>query len=201
MSAFNDERGSIMKFRVVSVFLWVLLASACSGISVNQDFNSATQFSGLQTWDWMPTGNRQDSDPRSDNAIVDQRIRSAIEAGLQEKGLRKVSSGEPSFRVGYQLILDDRVDYQTVNNYYGTGWGYRGVYGRYGGPTMATSQTYAREYTQGTLIVDFFDVASHELVWRGSGEGKIHEVSDPVKKQERANLAVQKILGQFPPKG
>ena len=190
-----------MKRRFSLLFLLLLSVSACSGISVNQDFNPATQFAGLQTWDWMPTGNQQGGDPRADNAIVAERIRSAIEVSLQEKGMRKVQSGEPDFRVGYQLILNDRVDYQTVNNSYGTGWGYRGIYGRYGGPGMATSQTYAREYTMGTLIIDFFDVEARELVWRGAGEGKINEVSDPVKKQERANQAVQKILGQFPPKG
>jgi hypothetical protein len=200
MSGLIQKRGYAMRLSIAAVLVVTLLAPACSGISVNQDFNPATQFSSLQTWDWMPVNAQRSGDPRADNAIVDQRIRSAIEEGLQAKGLRKVASGEPNFRVGYHLILDDRVDYETVNNYYGAGWGYRGVYGRYG-PTMATSQTYTREYTMGTLIIDFFDVGSHELVWRGSAEGKINEVSDPVKKQERANQAVQKILGQFPPKG
>jgi hypothetical protein len=66
---------------------------------------------------------------------------------------------------------------------------------------MGTSQTYSREYTMGTLIIDFFDVGSRELVWRGSAEGKINEYNDPQEKQERANLAVQKILDQFPPGG
>jgi len=189
-----------MKVRIAAILSAALLGSACSGISVNQDFNPATDFSGLRTWDWMAAGNRPSGDPRADNAIVDQRIRSAIEAGMQEKGFTKAQSGEPNFRVGYQVILDDRVDYQTVNDYYGPGWGYRGVYGGYYGPTMATSQTTARAYTMGTLVIDFFDVGSHELVWRGSAEGKLHESTDPVKKQDRINEAVEKTLAQFPPK-
>jgi len=190
-----------MRARMATVFVTALLASACSGISVNQDFNPATEFSGFRAWDWMPAPNRPSGDTRADNSIVDQRVRSAIEAGMQEKGFTKVQSGEPHFRVGYQIILDDRVDYQTVNDYWGPGWGYRGVYGRYSGPTMATSQTTARAYTMGTLVVDFFDVASQELVWRGSAEGKLHENADPAKRQERINQAVQKTLAQFPPNG
>jgi len=37
------------------------------------------------------------------------------------------------------------------------------------------------------------------VVWRGSAEGKVHETADPMEKQERVNLAIQKILEQFPP--
>ena len=184
----------------ITVLAAALLASACSGISVNQDFNPTTQFASLQTWDWMPPSEDRGGDFRTDNPLVDQRIRNAIESTLQQKGLRKVESGEPNFRVGYHLILDDRVDYETVNNYYGGTWGYRGVYGVYS-TGMATSQTYAREYTVGTLVIDFFDVASRELVWRGAAEGQISQTPDPAAKQARATEAVRLILDQFPPKG
>ena len=119
---------------------------------------------------------------------------------MRAKGFRYDSSGEPNFRVGYHLILDERVDYQTVNTYWGGGWGYGRVYRPYG-PGYGTSQTYATEYTQGTLIIDFFDTGSKELVWRGTAEGKIHETDDPQEKQDRANRAVQMILDQFPPGG
>ena len=176
------------------------LLSACAGISVNQDFSPGRDFSALSSWDWMPAEDRQGGDPRADNPLVDERIRSAIEGQMRTKGFRKVASGEPSFRVGYHLILEDQVDYETVNAYWGRGWGYRGVYGRYG-PAMAASQTYTVEYTQGTLIIDFFDVESKELVWRGSAEGKINESNDPQEKQQRANQAVLAILEQFPPGG
>lgn len=188
-----------MMKKLTTALATALLASACSGISVNQDFNPNTQFASLQTWDWMPQSEDRGGDIRTDNPLVDQRIRNAIEATLQEKGLRKVASGEPQFRVGYHLILDDRVDYETVNNYYGGTWGYRGVYGVYS-TGMASSQTYAREYTVGTLVIDFFDVESRELVWRGAAEGRINEVPDPAARQARATEAVQRILAQFPPK-
>ena len=131
-------------------------------------------------------------------SLVDQRVRSAVETQMQAKGFQKVDSGEPNFRVGFQLVAEDQVSYETVNSYYGGGWGYRGMYGR-GGAGMGTSQTYANEYTMGTVVIDFFDVASHELVWRGFAEGKVHETADPQERQERVNVAVQKILEQFPP--
>lgn len=191
-----------MKLTRALTALVALSMVACSGISVNQDFSPGTDFSRLQTWDFMPSTDRAGGDPRADNDIVEQRIRSAIETQMAGKGFRQVTSGDVDFRVGYYLILDDRVDYHTVNTYYGggRGWRYGGMYGAYG-PGYGSSQTTAVEYTQGTLIVDFFDVQSRELVWRGTAEGKTHETTDPIEKQERANLAIQKILAQFPGRG
>lgn len=184
-----------MNLRNTTVLAAALLVSACAGISVNQDFRPGTDFSALRTWDWMPGASQSDFDQ-----LANDRVQSAIETQMQAKGFRKVDSGEPDFRVGVQLIAEDHVDYETVNSYYGGGWGTRGVYGRYGG-AMGTSQTYSREYTTGAIIIDFFDVASRELVWRGSGEGTVHETASPQERQERANTAVQKILEQFPPTG
>jgi len=189
-----------MKPRIPSVLVTALLAAACSGVTVNQDFNPGTDFSALRTWDWMPMPTQPSGDRRTDNEVVDQRIRSAVEAELQRKGFSRVTSGDPDFRVGYQITLDDRVDYQTVNTYWGPGWGYSGVYGGYYGPAVGTSQSYARGYTMGTLVLDFFDVASKELVWRGSAEGNLREYKTSEEKQERANKVVRKILDQFPPR-
>jgi hypothetical protein len=189
-----------MKQGTAAALIAALLASACSGISVNQDWNPATDFSGFRTWDWMPEPNRPSGDPRADSEIVDQRIRGAIEAGLQRKGFSKADAGEPDFRVGYQIVLDDRVDFETVNDYWGSYWGYGGIYGGYYGPAVGTTRTYSREYTLGTLVLDFFDVASRELVWRGAAQGELRQYTDPVKKQERADLVVRKILDQFPPR-
>jgi len=42
-----------MEMRLGVVILTALLGSACSRISVNQDFNPAVNFSSLQSWDWM----------------------------------------------------------------------------------------------------------------------------------------------------
>jgi hypothetical protein len=187
--------------KISAVVALTFLVSSCVGVTVNQDFNPSTNFSSLTTWDWIPEGNRQGDETRTGNPLVDQRVRDAIENQMAAKGFRKVDSGDPSFRVGYHLILDDRVDYQTVNTYYGGGWGYRGVYGRYGGPGYGASRTYATEYTMGTIIIDFFDVGSKELVWRGSGEGKVHESTTPQERQQRAGDAVRLILDQFPPTG
>jgi len=52
--------------------------------------------------------------------------------GVVSRGLEKATSGQPDVFVGYQVALDDRIDYQTINTYYASGWGYRRVYGGVG---------------------------------------------------------------------
>ena len=84
-----------------------------------------------------------------------------------------------------------------MNTYWGSGWGYRGVYR--GGPGVGVgTSTYTTEYTVGTLVIDVFDGARHELVWRGAGEGRVQEAQNPQERQEKINEAVALIMEDFP---
>ncbi len=124
---------------------------------------------------------------------MDQRFRRAIESELVSRGLEKATSGQPDVFVGYQIALDDRIDYQTINTYYGSGWGYRGVYGGVG-----NTQTAVREYTVGTLVIDVYDARQRELIWRGAGEGRVNQARSPEQRQEGINQAVTQIMEDFP---
>ena len=180
-----------------SMFVTVVLTlglAACSGIKVITDYNPETDLTQYETFAWMEGTGRSD-DPRASGDLMDRRFRRAIEAELVSRGLQKATSGAPDMFVGYQLALDDKVDYQTMNSYWGSGWGYRGVYRA---PMPTSSQTYAREYTVGTLVIDIFDGPRHELVWRGAGEGKVDVARNPQERQERINQAVYLIMEDFP---
>ncbi len=181
-----------MKAQTLGAAALALVVCACSGIQVNTDYNPEVDFSRYQTFEWAERAGSGD-DALIDNELVDRRFRRAVESELASRGMERVRSGQPHLVVGYQLVLDNRVSYQTVNTYYGSGWGYRGVYGGVG-----TTQTTAREYTVGTLIIDFYDARLRELVWRGSGEGKVNQARNPEESQERINEVVTLILEDFP---
>lgn len=174
---------------------FVIAVGACSSIQTTQDFNPAADFSALRTFDWMPDPPGGRGDPRVDNDLIDQRFEIALEEVLEARGFRKISSGQPDFRVAYHLALDEEVDYQTLNTYGGS-WGYRGVYG----PRIGVTTVQERRYTVGTLIIDIFDVESQELVWRGSGEGRVSDDDrTPQERQARVTEAVRQVLARFPP--
>ncbi|KPJ79585.1 MAG: hypothetical protein AMS19_10890 [Gemmatimonas sp. SG8_23] len=187
----------LMKIRLLAMIAAAAVTTGCSGISTSHDFDPNFAFAEARTWDWMPAPPVRRGDTRTENRFVNERIRAAIELAMEEKGMQKVD-GDPDLRVGYHLALDDAVSYETMNSYYGPGWGY-GMYRYPYGPTMTTSTTRERRYTVGTLIIDVFDVASQELVWRGTGEGEVHQASDPEERQRRADEAVWQVMSSFPP--
>jgi len=159
-------------------------------MTIRQDFIPGTDFSPYRTYAWLP------DHPQTAiaDALIDRRIRAAVESGMEERGFTPPTSGEPSVYIGYQLILDEQRDVRTVSEYWGPSWR---VPGFYTGTTAATS-TQVVAYTLGTLVIDLFDASSRELVWRGSAEAEINETADPEERQARAEEAVRRILGQFP---
>lgn len=191
-----------MRIRSLAVAAALLLAvSACSGLKTSYDFDPSANFAGFQAWDFIDGS----PNPQLDQLSI-QRLENSIVRTLANKGMRRTDvadvrgSDDIQFAVGYQVILDEEVSYNTVNTGYGGGWGYGGWYGPgYGGMSMSTSRTYENRVEVGTLIIDFFDVESRELVWRGIGESQIQEIRDPQERQERLNQVVDKILENFPP--
>jgi len=185
---------------LAAVALLAAVTACSSGISTTQDFKPDFSFAQVQTWNWMPEPPRTGAaDPRADNDFVRGRIRTSIEAEMEDKGFQKVD-GDADLLVGFHLALDEGVDYQALNTYYGGGWGYGMYRYPYGGVGMSSTTVQERRYTVGTLIIDVFDVASRELVWRGSGEGRLKDPTpDPVERQRRTDDAVWEIMKPFPP--
>jgi hypothetical protein len=179
-----------------TVALLILAATwlACSGIRVDSDYDPSADFSQLRTWSWLPQ-TRESGDPRLDNALLDSRIRNAVEAELRAKGFERVDSGASNFQVVYHVNVEGKVDVDTVYRGYP-----HGRYGRYGYRGGGYSETTVRQYDEGTLLIDFLDPDSGALLWRGSGQATVRESSSPEQRTKRVNEAVNKILAQFPPK-
>jgi hypothetical protein len=65
-----------------------------------------------------------------------------------------------------------------------------------------SSRTTAREWDEGTLLIDILDRAGAELVWRAVGQAKLSESArTPQEAQTRANEVATEMLAGFPPGG
>jgi hypothetical protein len=51
------------------------------------------------------------------------------------------------------------------------------------------------------LLIDVIARDRENLIWRGSGQARVHERGTPEQRQERAQEAVEAILENFPPTG
>ncbi|MGW8268007.1 MAG: DUF4136 domain-containing protein [Longimicrobiales bacterium] len=177
--------------KIPALAVSVLLIQGCASISVSHEFDPDADYPSYRTFDWMPTESRR-VDLRARDPMVEQRIRDAIQREMEAKGLRKVDSADPDVRIGYLLVLDEGVDSQTVYERADPDWRYRTY-----GPTTTTTRS--QMLTVGTLVIDVFDSARKESVWRGIAEGQVREEQDPEKRRTRINDAVKKILADYPP--
>jgi hypothetical protein len=53
-----------------------------------------------------------------------------------------------------------------------------------------------REYQQSTLVMDFIDTETRDLIWRGWAKS---ETGDPDRAKEKIDDTVVKILESYPP--
>ncbi len=172
-------------FRFVLVVLVVALV-ACT-VSLAQDvrtnFMPGTDFSKYHTYKWIviPGGVHP-------NQIVDAEIKQAVDAQLSSKGLTKTDSDTADIYVGYQVAVDQEKQW----NGFGMGGGLR-----WGGMATATSST----ITNGSLVVDMYDVSQKQLVWSGTATQTLDSSGNQEKNMKNLNKAMGKLFKKYPPQG
>ncbi len=179
--------------KVAWVGAGLLVVSACGGMNIRTDYDpqALPSFGSYRTYGWLPQP--QGGDRRVNNDLVQRRIVRAVDTELQQRGYQLVTSGTRDFMVGWHAAIDGKMDVSTIDRYYG----YRR--GRWGGAGVVVSDTYVREYNQGTLVLDVVDAKSNELAWRGSAQAEVRENASPEEREARITKAVQEILKRFPP--
>jgi len=156
---------------------------ACSPIHVTRDYDSGTDFSRYHTFKWV----QQDRNPpparRAEWALLEKRVKSAVEAGLEKKGFRK-ADGRADILVAWHLGTEDKVNVER--------YGYRyGPRGRWYGTSVEV-----HHYKEGTLIIDFVDPGERMLVWRSTAVGSVRYFT---KGEPEIQSTVEKMLEEFPP--
>lgn len=186
-----------MKKGWIAFVVAALVVTGCSGIRVSQDYDPATDFRLMSTFDWADETQAKTGDPRIDNPLRDTRIREAVERLLTKKGFVRPDGGTPSFLVRYQYLLRSKIESDGTAGSIGFGIG---SYGRHGGIAIGTGNN-VREYDEGSLVIDLVAPASDALLWRGTGTQRFREYADPEKTSGDINALVERILVQFPPSG
>ena len=93
----------------------------------------------------------------------------------------------------YYVKVNDKVN--VISNGYGYYPGYYGL--GYGSSFYGAGGLDVYEYKEGTIVLDFVDFKSKELIWRGLYSGEIDRSG--IISEKKINKAVKEILKQFPP--
>ncbi len=164
-----------------------LALGACSSADISFDRNAAIVIPAGSSYSWgtLPEEKTTADNADIDNDIVRRRIQSAINAALQEKGLRQAEAGPGRFEVSYHIGVARRTG--TEVNYVATPmaapvvrcglrtcWG--GMSWGYMGPPVETVNEY--DYREGSLIIDIVEHDSGRLAWRGIYRNNLRDKPD-----------------------
>ncbi len=176
-----------------------LSLAGCGGTTYQSDYDPAADFASLRTYQWVEKVPAEARNPKVYNAIIEGRVKTAVNRALQGKGFQEVNSN-PDFHIAWHASVEQKQSMQTVGTNYGWGYGWYGP--GYGGMGTTTSTTYVNEWDEGTFVVGIFNPATDDMIWWGSAQGELDEGNRPPEKaQEDADKAAIKLFETFPAAG
>lgn len=181
-----------LKYCGLIMLLGAVTACAGSSIRVNSDFNRGTNFGAYQTYSFISDNPLLVADATGASPLLQGRLMNATRRELGAKGYRYVDDRESAdFVVSFTFGARDKI---KVTNYPTT---YRGgYYGGWGAPYH--NEVDVRNYTEGTVAVDLFDVRQRSPVWHGWAVKSI-TTGDRANPEPVVNAVIAAILAEFPP--
>ena len=169
-----------------------LLTPGLPGQEVHVDFDKNIDFSTFRRYAWK-THPLLEQDPELLQSVGAELVRMAVNQELMGRGFEPTEVEFADFLVTF---FGGRKQMQEVTGVTMVSTG--GWYGA-GAPSWQTGWTnvMVRNYTEGTLVLDFVDAKTKQLAWRAYGKGAIR---NPSKRDKIINKAIEKALKQFPPK-
>ena len=166
-------------FAPASVAAAVTLAACATGPDIKTDVDPAADFSGYHSYVWI-----YQQPPHGMSPLVYQRVRDSIDRSLAARGFQQGSPGD--FAVAFTVGARDKIEVDDFGAYgpYVGRWGYG--WGGY--------NTQVRQFTEGSLAIDVYDVKTHKPVWHGLAT---QEVTGTVS-QAGIDTAVDAVLAKFP---
>ncbi len=171
----------------------VVLAGCGSPVRTFSEADDATDFGKIRTYAWRDAGGAAGQAGATSpevSALTLQAIRSAVEAELQLRGIKR--SEQPDALIAVRAGSRDRL--RT------TFWGrdpfsYGDRYGRYPRWPISDRRT-VDTYEENLVAIDIFDAKTSKPVWSGIGATTL-----PLTAEDRESIetVVAEVLRDFPP--
>jgi hypothetical protein len=197
-----------MKFNKVltllPAFIFIVVC-ACSQ-EVHYNYARGTNFAAYHTYQWIDVPSEakvtiEDSGPlrsltevASQDQLIAHDIHRAVDEQLAQKGLRRVEkNGE--LQISYHAVVRE----EKGVNLSGSGWSPDRGWGVPGGWWDASVQGHTSTIPVGAIVIDLYDSAAKQLVWRGDVSKTIDLNKDPNKNYKNLQKAMTKLFKNYPP--
>ncbi len=156
------------------------LVTVAYGQEIHYDYDHGTDFTAYKTYQWVDIQSGGVPDQ-----LVDQNIKRAVDEQLALKGLTKVEKGAGLY-VGYQAAVKE----EKRVHVWGTGpcW------------TGGMAQVETSTIKVGQLVINIYDPARKQLIWRGDVSKTLEPSKDPDKNYRNLQKALAKLFKNYPPK-
>ena len=162
-------------FRMLEIGCIFLSLSGSFAQKVSYDFDKNAKFSQFKTYRWVYIKGAEQLDEQ-----WDRRIRAALDAEFLKKGLSRMDDGKVDLYVGYQTAAAKEENIMS--------------YSLHGAATLGDTTVYI-----GQLVVDLYDAATENLIWRGAVSKTIDQRAKSEKRPKNLAKAVAKLLKDYPP--
>ena len=159
---------------LVPFLLTVLCVADARATEVKSDYDRSYPLHRFQAFTFVAQHNTSPADALAGDELVARRIQSAITRNLITIGC--VEEKVADFAVTFRAVVRNQAQLSTS-----------------GFPRLGTGRLWVDNYTVGTIIVEFRDAKSGDLVWRGSVSGTV----DPNKNEEKINAGIKKLIARF----
>lgn len=170
----------------------LLMLIGCSSVKVNTDYDQTASFDKYQTYRLAPPSQGPSLSPSGEAAL-----RETLQSSLAARGISESKEGNPDLDVVWHVFTQEQVSVTQYDD-----WGYArggpwpqryGTYRAWGGAPMGFTDV--NSYLEGTLVLDFVDTGTSNLVFRGTGTGT---VGSSKANAQSIREAVRRMIEEFP---
>lgn len=182
--------------KVVFAVMAILMVGCTNAPYVDTDYSEQTNFALLKSYHIAPT--KQDV---GENILISpftfSHLEAVIDQNLAVRYQKLPATQKPDFIVSYHVVVEEKLDPRTYNDFYGYGiWGR--PYHYYPRGYFYGLNSGVRVYNQGSLIVDITD-SSGKPLWRGVSQKRLSKGLSNQRQREVLSEAVAEVLSHFPP--
>ena len=176
--------------------LLLILFAGCSSNPPITDYDPSVNFGSFKTFSFISAHPLMRVEGLDVSPMLEGRLMQVTENVLSARGLRRVADPEEAdIAVAFTLGARDKIQVNSYpemyRSHYG-GWGWGGSY--YSG----ASHVDVRQYTEGILSIDIYEVSKRKPVWHGVATKRITKKMRE-NPQQTINEIVPAILATFPP--
>lgn len=186
--------------KTAALSMFIMLLSIAGTAQVNSEYDHSLDFANFKTYSFRGW---QDNSDKLLNPFDKETIITAMKAQFTERGMTyEADSSKADVAVVLYIVLDPKTSVTAYTNYtgglgYGAGWGWgMGVGGMGMGEASTTYST--DDYTEGTFVVDIYDLSTKKLAWQGVLKTIVEAKSS--KRSKTIPQKIQKLMWQYPVK-